>query len=107
MQWKNELSYKFWLDVPIWGSNDFLLLEDTILISTENLLDERAKYLLEMDWDLCIVDETHRLLKDEERYSNILELSKKTENILLLGNSNTTKTIRIFIFVKIIKSRCL
>lgn len=85
IQWKNELSYKFWLDVPIWGEDSFLLTDDTILISTENLLDERAKYLLEKNWDLCIVDETHRLLKDEERYSKIFELSKKTENILLLS----------------------
>lgn len=85
IQWQNELSYKFWMDVPIWEGKSSYILEDTVLISIEDILDPGVEHLLELSWDLCIVDETHRLLKDEERYSKILELSKKIENILLLS----------------------
>ncbi len=85
MQWKNELSYKFWMDVPIWDDELDLAKEDTILISMDNILKEKARELLNAHWDLIIVDETHRLLNDKDRYSQILSLSKKTDNILILS----------------------
>jgi len=71
--------------VPIWNDRINRAREDTVLISTEDLINKKAENLLDSHWDLIIVDETHRLLRDKARYSRILDLSKKTQNLLLLS----------------------
>ncbi|MFW6030541.1 MAG: SNF2-related protein [Halanaerobiales bacterium] len=82
-QWKNELFYKFWTDIPIWNEE----LDDfkDIIFPIEKLNSSAGKFVLNQDWDLCIVDETHRLLKMETEYEILASLSKRVNNFLLLS----------------------
>lgn len=82
-QWKNELSYKFWEDIPVWKDSDSNY-ESQLIFPIEKLNTTAGKLLLEIDWDLCIVDETHQLLKLEEEYNVVFNLSYKIKHILLL-----------------------
>ncbi|GBF31839.1 RNA polymerase associated protein RapA [Desulfocucumis palustris] len=82
-QWCNEFSYKFWLDVPIWDGR--LRQEDCdLIIPLERLNTKEGQEVLSLHWDLCIVDETHRLLSMEAEYQLVYNLSKELQNILLL-----------------------
>lgn len=82
-QWRNEFSYKFWLDIPIWG--DYCRPENGDLIfSLERLNTRDGREVLNRHWDLCIVDETHRLLSMDAEYQIIYSFSKNLQNILLL-----------------------
>lgn len=83
-QWKNELSYKFWIDALIWDININTPKASTLLLAIEDI----QKFMEESNdfsWDICIVDETHRLLNYSEHYEKIYEISKNTDNILLLS----------------------
>ena len=80
-QWKNELSYKFWDDVPIWP--DSMRESKTVIFPLENINDENMDFL-QQNWDLIIVDETHRLLQMAQTYEIIKKLSSKSPNLLLL-----------------------
>lgn len=83
-QWQNELAYKFWLEFPVW-KQDMDICGDLIL-PLENMADRNSvTEVLTEEWDLCIVDETHRLLNMPEEYKSIYELSKKVPNLLLLS----------------------
>lgn len=82
-QWQNELSFKFWLDVPIWDGQ--YRKEDCYLILPLERLNTRdGQEILSQQWDLCIVDETHRLLSMHAEYQVIYKLSRRLQNILLL-----------------------
>jgi ATP-dependent helicase HepA len=84
-QWQNELSYKFWTDVPIYGKDikKFEIPENMIL-PLDQVDTLEGMLILKADWDLVIIDETHRLLGMEKTYNDIYELSKRTDNLLLL-----------------------
>ncbi|HZK54247.1 MAG TPA: SNF2-related protein [Desulfosporosinus sp.] len=82
-QWQNELSYKFWIEAPIYSKS--ANYSDYLIFPLEEILGEDAKEILNVDWDLCIVDETHRLLALNEHYKAIYQLSCRTENLLLLS----------------------
>ena len=76
-QWRNELYYKYGLS----ASSD---AEDALYITDlEKISSQKALFLKK--WDLLIVDETHRLLSDEETYECIQRLSVMVPNILLLS----------------------
>lgn len=83
-QWKNELSYKFWIDTPIWGSDLDMNKPDTLIVATEDVKEYMAmgNYT---DWDICIVDEAHQLFNNKEQYDKVMEISKTVDNILLLS----------------------
>ncbi len=82
-QWEMELSYKFWENPDIWeGSMEYN--SNIMLLALEDL-EEFKKTENIIDYDLMIVDEVHRLLKDEGKYKNILSFSKKIRNLLLLS----------------------
>lgn len=83
-QWQNELSYKFWLDVPVASEGQYSTDTDCLILAQEKLLDPDSRDIIEKDWDLCIVDETHLLLAMEEEYQIIRDISSRIENILLL-----------------------
>ena len=80
-QWQNELKYKFEITsvqniaLAAYSNNVILALED---------LDEYSE-VLGLEWDLLIVDETHRLLRQKDKYDLVLQLSKSTPNALLLS----------------------
>lgn len=76
-QWKTELIYKFSLSKELErGQLKLVALEEYSRFS--NSLSKRR-------WDILIIDETHRLLKDDALYSLLLKQSIDTPNILLLS----------------------
>jgi len=85
-QWQTELSYKFWIDAPIIGK-DQVGNAKIVLVSHEHY--EKVP-LASGNWDLCLVDETHRLLSKPVLYYKILSLSKQIESILLLSATPIT-----------------
>lgn len=80
-QWENELRLKFGIQAsrnPAMGAyvNHFILpVED---------LDEYCE-VLAYPWDLVLVDETHRLLRMEEKYRLVLSLTQRCKHVLLLS----------------------
>lgn len=84
-QWKNELHIKFWMQFEI-GLDGILLGKENVIISMESLSDNIYKSIIESkEWDLIIVDETHKLIGMNEEYEFIKNVSKKSEHILLLS----------------------
>lgn len=84
-QWKNELSYKFWEDSVIWSKEHVTGKERILILPLENIKEFISNNPDIKQWNMCIVDETHRLLINHESYKIILELSKTIENVLLLS----------------------
>lgn len=82
-QWQNEFSYKFWLDIPIWDGQ-YRPEDGDLIFPLERLSHPEGHEVLSRNWDLCIVDETHRLLSMEDEYQVVYDFSKKLQNILLL-----------------------
>ncbi|MCR5638100.1 MAG: DEAD/DEAH box helicase family protein [Lachnospiraceae bacterium] len=80
-QWNNELEYKFGIITV--KSSLMTKKNANVIIPLEKL--DRYKNVLDLNWDILIVDETHRLLKNPEKYEIVLNLSKRIENILLLS----------------------
>ena len=79
-QWKNELHYKYALQ-----ATSYLLESDLSILPLEELDTLKAKRILRADWDLLIVDETHRLLAEERWYAEIQALSRRITHVLLLS----------------------
>lgn len=82
-QWHNELSYKFWEEVPVWG-NSSTEFKDQLIFPIEKVNTPAGRRILKRHWDLCIVDETHRLLKSLDLYNTILDFSISVQHLLLL-----------------------
>lgn len=80
-QWKTELRYKFWLDVSIGYSSNS---DDIVLYPLEKINTPESKVIFEQNWDLLIVDETHRIISMDYEYNKILSLSRRTKNVLLI-----------------------
>lgn len=77
-QWQNELHYKYSLTAAISSAHDNLCL-----LPLEDV--DQAQAVLNADWDLCIVDETHRLLANSSWYEKIEKISRKVDHMLLLS----------------------
>ncbi len=83
-QWQTEISFKFWYDAPIWNvdkCNDSQIL----IVSFADIVKDYAKISKLKAWDICVVDETHRLINNNALYNTVLSLCKATENLLLLS----------------------
>lgn len=77
-QWKNELHYKYGLEASIASARSricLLPLEDV----------GQSLSILLSQWDLAIVDETHRLLSNDNWYNHVQSLSRRVTHILLLS----------------------
>ena len=74
-QWKTELFIKFDIEPGTDKKHNVVKL-----ISTDEIADYRQN-----EWDFVIVDEVHKLLNDRTKYDNCHELSKHSENIILLS----------------------
>ncbi|NMB27440.1 MAG: DEAD/DEAH box helicase [Tissierellia bacterium] len=84
-QWKNELSYKFWLEVPIWEPSSWTPIKDKLILVAIEDIEEYIDRFGDSNWDMCIVDETHRLLNQKSYYDAIHRISNQVDNILLLS----------------------
>ena len=74
-QWKTELAFKFKLFVGDNANNN--------TISLYGINDYKKTY--GKKFDFIIVDEVHRFTADEATYNYLLELSKKSKNIIMLS----------------------
>ena len=77
-QWKNELHYKFDISAALSSP-----LAEVCILPLEKI--NSAARVLFVPWDLVIVDETHRLLKNDSWYDAVLSLSRRTAHLLLLS----------------------
>ena len=77
-QWKNELHYKYGIEAIVASSRTAVCL-----LPMEDI--EKAKTILGANWDLAIVDETHRLLARDKWYKEVQGLSRNTTHVLLLS----------------------
>jgi len=88
-QWRNELSKKFWLDLPIVqpGSSN-IRPEDHpgVIISAEDLAEHKGSWdaLSKRPWGLLIVDEAHHLRKSQTLYERVCLLSEAAQSVLVL-----------------------
>ena len=58
---------------------------DQIIFPLEKVNTNEGIRVLREKWDLCIIDETHRLLNLEAEYSIIERLSKRVQHLLILS----------------------
>lgn len=77
-QWKNELHYKYGMECSLASGNAKLCI-----LPMEDL--DRSSRILNVQWNLAIIDETHRLLANNSWYQKVEVLSQKVEHILLLS----------------------
>ena len=80
-QWVNELKYKFKISASIGEAN--AASEHHVILPIEDLDDSSA--VLGENWNLLLVDETHRLLAQEKKYRIVLQLSRSIQNALFLS----------------------
>lgn len=80
-QWMNELKYKFGISATL--NTSIAGYANHVIAALEDL-DEYNDVLAYL-WDILIVDETHRLLSQEQKYEYVLNLSKATTNALFLS----------------------
>ena len=83
-QWQTEISYKFWYDASIWNVDE--IDESQLLIASFNDFSRDYEEISNLKhWDICVVDETHRLINNNELYNKVLKLCKDAESLLLLS----------------------
>lgn len=80
-QWENELRYKF--QITAVQNPGMSAYRNHVIVALEDL-DEYCD-IFGYQWDLLLVDETHRLLNENAKYNLILRLSKTTGNALFLS----------------------
>ena len=80
-QWKNELHYKYQIEATI--NYNEISRTNNVIVALEDLEDH--KNISNYKWDVLIVDETHRLLSDENKYKLVLQLSSTINNALFLS----------------------
>lgn len=77
-QWRNELHYKYGLEASTTS-----VTAQICIISLEDLSEKTLH--MSTNWDLLIVDETHRLLSNDSWYGKIEALSRDVQHVLLLS----------------------
>lgn len=80
-QWDNELKYKF--NIHASQGEAMASYANHLILALEEL-DEYSG-VLGSKWDFLLIDETHRLLNQEDKYKIILQLSKNIKNALFLS----------------------
>lgn len=80
-QWENELRYKF--QITAVQNPGMSAYRNHVIVALEDL-DEYCD-IFGYQWDLLLVDETHRLLNENAKYNLILQLSKTAGNALFLS----------------------
>lgn len=80
-QWENELKYKF--DILAVQNVALAAKSSNVILALEDL--DKNSDILALHWDMLVVDETHQLLRQKDKYDLVLKLSKNTPNVLLLS----------------------
>ena len=80
-QWCNELKYKF--EITATQNSSIAGYANHVVVALEDL--DEYNDVLGYKWDMLIVDETHRLLGQTDKYELVLSLSKSTRNALFLS----------------------
>ena len=80
-QWQNELCYKF--KITAVQNAGMSAYTNHVIVPLEDL-DEYCE-VYGYEWDLLLVDEAHRLLRQSEKYDLVLQLSKSIRNALFLS----------------------
>ena len=80
-QWDNELKYKFYINAS--QGEGMAACANHLILALEDL-DEYSG-VLSAKWDILLVDETHRLLSQNDKYNIVLQLSKSIKNVLFLS----------------------
>lgn len=75
-QWRTELLFKFGLIEGANENDNYIML-----VSVEKL----NRSLVGSNWDFLVVDEVHNYLNNTEFYENIHQLSRNSENVILLS----------------------
>ncbi len=86
-QWHNELSRKFWLDIPLFESSSSLRPDGPgAIVSSEWLATDATCWgqIRQQRWGLLIIDEAHHLHKNPLLYERVCALSMETERVLVL-----------------------
>lgn len=94
-QWLRELSSKFRIKaITITQSISIdMLKKPGVYIATYDIINQSFAKLTrqELLWDLCIVDEAHKLLHKPNIYKKLLLISRQTENVLVLSATPVLK----------------
>ena len=80
-QWQTELNYKY--NLHALDNIKLVRFAHQFIVPLEDLVSGHPA--LQEDWDLLVVDETHRLLSMPDKYKEMFALSKRTQNVLLLS----------------------
>lgn len=80
-QWKNELQYKF--EIIATQNSSMAAYANNVIVALEDL--DEYNDVIAYNWDVLIVDETHRLLQNNEKYELVLQLSCSINNALFLS----------------------
>jgi superfamily II DNA or RNA helicase len=83
-QWQTEINFKFRKDAPIWGVDE-TENPQILIVSYKDMMADFDRIQAVGHWDLCIVDETHKLLEDGTLYRAVLDVGRHTEHLLLLS----------------------
>lgn len=80
-QWQTELKYKY--DLHAQDDVSLLPFASQFIVPLEEFGSDHPT--IKENWDLLVVDETHRLLSMPDQYQSVFSISKRTENVLLLS----------------------
>ena len=75
-QWKTELFFKFNVEQGVDKNHNYVAVKSIDELDPSDLISK---------WDFVIIDEVHRYLGDDTKYSIVHTISKNTKNILLLS----------------------
>lgn len=82
-QWRGELALKFKMDAELYGDGE--VSASHVIVPLPLLQEFSREYAVFADFDVVVVDETHRLLDSPVDYDVIRHLSEATEHVLLLS----------------------
>ena len=75
-QWKTELFFKFNIEQGMDKNHNYVDVKSIDELDSSDLISK---------WDFVIIDEVHRYLGNDTKYSIVHTISKNTKNILLLS----------------------
>ena len=87
-QWRLEACSKFALDAQTFVFHTYVIdrkISQVLIIGFDDYKKYCADYFNYSNWDFVIVDEAHKVLRDRSLYLDVLNLSRETENFLMLS----------------------
>lgn len=103
-QWCNELMHKFFIPVISFKKNYRWNDNDIIVTSIDTAKRENnRKDILEIDYDLVIIDEAHKLKNSKTKNYEFVQLLKKKYCLLLTATPIQNKIEEIFNLVSLLK----